>query len=504
MYSTFAKGAVLNISGPPEVNLRDESSHPTAQASPNALIIPLGNLQYGQSRDIVITAELPPHYDHTWSVGADLTYNFDGKSKIASMSLESQHCLPKQGTRVLPETALYHVCRAKLCTFLSSLFPMKADGEHFAKYSPTGVKSRSGEPGEPTRMGQLRELVAWIQKHSAAGNELVQSLLQDLDGVDPQGQVRIALESNQEFQRWGQHYRKIRPFRKVNISQTFLFTNPQPAVPSLLHAHTRQVCNSFKDPGPLRYGIASPVFQRCRKQLDDAFDNLPPPKPSIKPRQGQTHKVIASMHSYNSRYAPCFAAGMMVRLGNNGESGSGQKIKSMPVEDLRPGTQVWTPRGSREVQALVETLHKPAAGSDQAKQGIFEVCRVGELLVTPWHPILFDGKWMFPANLMASDDNRATQESVNSVYSVLLTEDTDVGAHAIEIEGTVAVTLGHGLVKSENGNIRAHPFFGDHAKVRESISQLPVARFGVMRSLGVRKNTRSGLVEGFLGMHVMD
>jgi hypothetical protein len=83
------------------------------------------------------------------------------------------------------------------------------------------------------------------------------ALMQDLVGPEPFGQVSLALSRVEYLTRWGQHY-----------------------LPSLHGAHTRQACNSFKDPGPLQYGTDSPLFIRCRDALSSAFDDLPAPEPS--------------------------------------------------------------------------------------------------------------------------------------------------------------------------------------------------------------------------------
>ncbi|KAI9686365.1 MAG: hypothetical protein M1822_003710 [Bathelium mastoideum] len=470
LYSTFAKGAILKIGGPLHTFLEDASSNPVAEASSEYLTIPLGNLQYGQSRDMVFTTKVSPDYDGPLSATVKLSYMFNGRSELSSSVLENHLEDNERSGLISPEILQYHVCRAKMCNFLNGLFPMKPDGEHSAR-SDVLV-----EGGEAARLQDLRQLTAEIQQNPAGDTELLKSLLQDLDGASPQGQVRIALQTPAEFMRWGQHY-----------------------LPSLLHAHTRQVCNSFKDPGPLQYGTASPVFQRCRRELDAAFDSLPPPKPSIKPRRGQKFKKVSSMSHYNRSQAPCFAAGMMVRLGNVGQPGSDEKPQSMPVEDLKPGTLVWTPKGPRKVQALVETIGGQMDHSYDGARDDFEVCRVGDLLVTPWHPVLVGERWTFPADLTPVNRDRTTQQGVRAVYSVILEEDVDIDAHAIEIQGVVAVTLGHGMTKSESGDIRAHTFFGDHAKVLESIQKLKEVRPGVMRCGGMQKSAGSGLATGFEG-----
>ncbi|KAH8746795.1 hypothetical protein F5883DRAFT_721507 [Diaporthe sp. PMI_573] len=98
---------------------------------------------------------------------------------------------------------------------------------------------------------------------------------------------------------------------------------------TLHSAHARQACNSFKDPGSLRYGAGSPLFTRCRDALSSAFDDLPAPEPSnigkpagcgamahfIGNSSGfpGVHTTI-SMKAYNSSSAPCFARETSMRM----------------------------------------------------------------------------------------------------------------------------------------------------------------------------------------------
>ena len=113
------------------------------------------------------------------------------------------------------------------------------------------------------------------------------------------GQIALALLNPAYYRRWGAHY-----------------------LPSLAGAHARQVCNSFKDAGPLRYGVDSPLFQECRDRLDAAFDKLPAPEPSlyVGDADGQ---VPVQMGWYNNVGNGCFAGCVRVVLAGADEHVSG-------------------------------------------------------------------------------------------------------------------------------------------------------------------------------------
>lgn len=268
-----------------------------------------------------------------------------------------------------------------------------------------------------------------------------QSLLEDLEGENKghiplehdaaTGQIALAFrESN--FGRWGIHY-----------------------LPSLANAHAKQICNSFKDAGPLMYGTESPLFIRCRDRLDLAFDTLPAPKPS----NHTTYRGHVSMSRWNSSSNPCFAGNATVVVA---APGAGEKV--MRIGRLRPGMSVLAPRGPRRVVAVLKTAARREA-----------MCLIGKgLIVTPWHPISLNGNgWAFPAEL----PHRPVRYT-GSIYSVLLQRDSDVEAHAVMVGGVWGVTLGHGLTATDD--VRAHGFLGDHDAVLKSLTGLRKAKNGVL------------------------
>jgi hypothetical protein len=337
-----------------------------------------------------------------------------------------------------PEETAYHVSRAQICAFLAGLFPLRTDGEHAAT------------KGFTTAQGDLDKLVANLPAQQFPKDLQNKSLLDDVRLEEPIGQVAMALEKTEFWTKWGVHF-----------------------LPSLQNAHHRQLCNSFKDAGPLQYGVDSPLFIRCRDRLNDAFDNLPAPKPSLTSSLvGGSIISPPSMRSYRNVYGPCFAASTPVQLASG---------RSLPIRRLRKGMAVLTPLGPRRVVSVLKT---PVVRHI--------LCRVGSLLVTPWHPISTSGRksWVFPAR-MANAPVRYT----GAVFSVLLQPDGNSGAHAMKLGGFWGVTLGHGVVSGRD--VRAHTFLGDYCAVKKGLDKLKGSR-GVVLGGGVRRDERTGLVCGFL------
>ncbi|KAG9784274.1 hypothetical protein KCU88_g2851, partial [Aureobasidium melanogenum] len=413
-----------------------------------------GNIQYGQTRDVVIGC---PGIAREASIHAYLNYKLpNGQSQAAG----SQESFEKK-TALDRATVDYHKSRAAICGFLSSLFPLQPNGEG-------GVIRGINEMAQAH--SRLNSIIASIQSLSTKNDPRVKSLLQDLKGDEPAGQVTKALilmseKKENYWEKWGRHY-----------------------LPSLLHAHQRQMCNSFKDPGPLMYGKESPLFLSYRDKLDLTFDTLPQPTPSLPERQlpiysedgsstgtrSERHRSV-TMSEYRSSEAPCFGGMSRISLADG---------SALPMVTLQAGMSVWTPTGARKVIAVVKTRISSKAGQT--------LCRIGELLVTPYHPLLQNGSWVFP-----KDGAETTEFCRSSVFSVLLAPSRDPADHAIKIGGQVCVTLGHGVVAGPEDDVRAHAFFGNHRRVALSLLQLPKGGSGHFRCSGVKRDPVSGLVCGF-------
>lgn len=384
--------------------------------------IHLGALQYGQSRDVFIRAGGTRPVNEP--VEATLRYS---RMTAGVYSVGATPASP-----LSPEEEAYHVSRAQVCAAIGSLYRL-SHGEQVLHPSHAHLAPR------------LSSLPQTLPAASFPSDPHNASLLAELD--EPSG-GQIPLAASPSFlQDWGAHY-----------------------LLGLKCAHERQVCNSFKDPGPLMYGAGSALFSRCRDALDAAFDGIEPPKGSLRTE----YTGVRNMSVYRRSSAPCFA----------GETVVGLQGGSLMMKDLRRGMVVETPLGGRRV---VRVLKTPVEGQ--------VVCRIGDVLVTPWHPVSGDGtSWVFPAESTAQDPILYS----GAVYSLLLESSPDPAGHAISVggNGLWGVTLGHGVLSGEDS--RSHAFLGDHGAVEGELAALGVegGDGGVVVGGGVRRDSR-GVVCGF-------
>lgn len=213
------------------------------------------------------------------------------------------------------EEMAYHESRAQICRYLSSWFPLGSEGEH-----------RTIAEGR-----EEKELVELISNLTARKYRDVQnqSLMEDLAGAEPKGQVSLAINDDY-LNKWGLHY-----------------------LPSYCNAHSRQICNSFKDAGPLEYGSKSPLSMACRDRLDGVLDSLPAPEPTPTPHSRSRHHAAGAgprpgiaTRRYRDVDGVCFAGSIPVELA------SGRRV---PIRKLRRSIRVRTPLGPRKVVLVLKT-----------------------------------------------------------------------------------------------------------------------------------------------------
>lgn len=250
---------------------------------------------------------------------------------------------------------------------------------------------------------KVEELIKKISSSgSAKSDKRVKALLEDL-----KGQVSEALSKQEWFNRWGRHY-----------------------LLSLSNAHLLQMCNNFKDPGVQLYG--GKIFSDLRDRADDIFVKLPPPKPSHTP----TAAPVRSMAYYHSSAAPCFHPQAAVLMGDGTQK---------QAQHVRKGDRVMTPNGKpAQVTCVLKT---------PCQNGLTYLTQVGNLLVTPFHPVRVDGVWHFPCSL-----NQPQQMPCDAVYSYVL-KDT----HVMLIDGVECVTLGHNFQE----DVVRHPYFGSQQVIKD-------------------------------------
>ncbi|KAI1497945.1 hint-domain-containing protein [Biscogniauxia marginata] len=444
LQSTYATRCSIEITSPAFVTLRPAVGQSIGDRVENQLgceklTINLGNLQYGQSRDIYLKNTHANSAKDSFDISDDALV-LRAKLSWSRMRAPQYNVFVKQnllGSSHLPmDVVAYHQSRSMLCKFLSSFSPLTQAGEYRSNPEINLDDSKAA------LLGLLNSIPS--RDYSDPCNR---SIMEDIAGSPPAGQVSIALSTGAYFRKWGCHY--------------FL---------SLWNAHAKQLCNSFKDPGPQMYND-NLFFTKCRDILNEAFDKLPPPTPSYTATSRYASQGKFSMKSYNRSSNPCFAGLSEIELADR---------RKVPLCELRKGARVQTPKGARCVYAVLQTRFNG------------NLCKVSDLLVTDWHPIRTDNDaaWVFP-----NDVTEGTVSYTGHIYSVLLEQDSNVDAHAVRVGGVWGVTLGHGLM--DGMDRRAHPFFGDYQRVKEEVEKLGVEDNGVATCYGVEKREVDGLVHGF-------
>lgn len=310
------------------------------------------------------------------------------------------------------------------------------------------------------------------------GNAKLEALEEDVIG-----QATEAITKNKEFDRWGKH---------------FLY--------SLSSAHLHQICNNFKDPGVQTYGDGT-LFQHLQESLDDIFGKIAPPEPSLTlqnsslsltprvnktpitkdvspPRQpmpgrftggrpnvlqgrGMTtmpsgmsssslwtsHRTVDMSYIFNNRNAVCVHGKSLVSVKSPSQNDA-FVYSRIPICDVRKGDMVLTADGSYvKVQCLVETIV-----DDKRLQPGFKLMKVGQLFVTPFHPVKTDegSGWQFPIDISNE------YISANSVFNLVL--ESGRRHNAVLMNGVEAITLGHGIT---DNTILEHVYFGSDEVVAD-------------------------------------
>ncbi|OJD33474.1 u-box domain-containing protein [Diplodia corticola] len=427
----------------------------------DTLDISLYNLQYGQTREIVLS--WPTNEDKSnqkpITIAAALEYTGPGLGSQRAEAVMEASQIPAYPNRAL---AKYHAHRSLVCEFLASLSKQDAEEE----YLPIPAEAELDDA-----LSRLDELIQKIKASAHAGSDS-QEILFDLgsgleearaSAGDPAGQVFQALFRPEYYQTWGKHY-----------------------LPSLLHAYRNQLCINDKDQGPKTFVKNNPLFAKFKEAQSDSWDKAGDRLMEIVKKQAQagagprSHSRVlpsvsrVSMAAYNSPHNPCFAGPSRVLLS------SGQRV---PVRLIRRGASVLTPAGPRRVAAVVQTSLSRVA-----------LCKLGGLLVTPWHPILDaqSKEWVFPAMVADARVRRGVK-----VYSLLLERSYGPEAHAVNVGGHWCVTLGHGKTEMSAEDVRGHEFFGDYAKVMRELKRLPKGSDGLFRCGGMARDGATGLACGF-------
>ncbi|KAG8753136.1 negative regulator of the PHO system [Serendipita sp. 396] len=397
LFATYATRTTISVELPEGAKLKPiQGSYPVTAASWGSSV-EIGDIQYGQTRELIVELEDGAQSEVTVSLSARPWHATSTESLSQTVSVSP----------VASASSDEFILTKQRLDLITYLYQIRA-------LHPQSIMNSNATATLETK---AQELLRALPTHPDA----------TALATDIRGELTLAVTNDENWRRWGAHY-----------------------LPSIARSHQRQQCSNFKDAGLQVYGQNSTLFTQLRDKVDAIFDNIPPPKPSKKARatpstayaRGTTVTPLYSMAQYNQRIGPCFTGECSVSLGD------GQVAR---VDEIRRGSQVRTPQGLRSVAAVVKT---PIHG------GQLELCNIGNLRVTPWHPIMHNGQWTFPADVVPP-----TLQAADAIYSFVLQPSSNPNSHAMMIEEITCVTMGHGIVDGED--VRAHPFFGSYDKLEK-------------------------------------
>eukprot|EP00798_Chlamydomonas_sp_ICE-L_P026003 gene26003-11694_t len=334
-----------------------------------------------------------------------------------------------------------------------------------------------------------------------------------LQGTEPHpiledmlGQVSEGMQDKSAWGRWGQHY-----------------------VRSLISGHKAQACNNFKDPGVLAYGAQythnlRDAFNIMCDSLPVPTPSIQPCNGTSAPRT--TPSVWTA--SFNNCRSGCFGAGGRVLMAD-GSTKATQDIRAgdllwspepcIACNKAGPGAlkadaaikagaieafaDNQADAGARKAGTVQADAANQAVASGALVQCVITYSAVATvklpgsgLVITPWHPVRSPaGTWHFPADLlldpapMLPDSAPLVPDlSTQVVYNYVL-----ASGHIASVDGVECVTLGHGFQE----DVVRHPFFGSQAVVEE-LQMLPGWSDGFIQmdsaEGGCRVDATTGLV----------
>jgi hypothetical protein len=287
-------------------------------------------------------------------------------------------------------------------------------------------------------------LKTWHTAFKNSGDIDVQALCRDVESpTESEGQIGM---SPRFFNKWGQHYMR-----------------------AYVCAQEAQQSMNFKDPGLQIYG--NELFKTIQADGDTTFCTLPAPKPSQQNvRRGVPAVVLTSMSVFHNASGGCVEGKCQVRMADDSRKA---------IHDCVAGDRVWTPSGPARIRAVVVCNTKTPSQP---------MVQLGNLCITPWHPVYVNYHWQFPTAIMPY-----TSRLIQTVYNVVL----DSG-HVVDIEGVQCVTLGHGI----KGPVVEHTFFGTE-EVIECLKKLPGWDIGrpTFKNLGtIRDHSNNGKIVGWIDL----
>jgi adenylate kinase len=405
--STFTQNAKVHLvlaNGATFGNVADIKGSMPVREAPWGLIVNLGPLQIGQTRNIVVPMNLN---------------NVPNDAPYLEVTLEYENEVPNGEPYRVVE---YGIDRSQASD---------AKVAYIRNVAVTNVYDIidafvAGHTVNAVRM--MNGLIATIAGFpEVAADRRVVGLMEDL-----RGRMSKALTTTDRFNRWGQHYLR-----------------------AITRSHQLQQCTNFMDVGLQRYG--GQLFSRLRDQGGQIFLTLElnrsrreeavyqpararrgagAQSPMGSYAQTQAQRPPSPPPATSTYYAGsgggCFDESTYIIISRNREKP--QKVK---IADVRKGDQVYVFDNNTREKGMATVRYVVRVDCGQKRKMVkFQDL---EIILTNKHPIRIDGKWQAPINLVDGVRVINTESTSQYVYNMVL-DRANVG---VLINGSECVTFGH-------------------------------------------------------------
>lgn len=379
-------------------------------------VVKLGNLQYGQDKNIFIPMVLSKDDNY---LAAILEYEGYEKSNSHKVTY-----IANSREKTLDSVAAYVRNLVVSKTF-----------QVISEYS--SGKTVKGN----NAMNSLAKIVGDYDNEAKNEDPRLNGLLGDIVGFgDKGGRMLKAISTVERFNRWGGHYLR-----------------------SIYKSHQLQLCTNFIDIGIQVYG--GNTFKELQKLGGDKFIQIPmikSKKVEIEKKNNiqqpiQQAQVQQQVQEDNTVYyggggGGCFDETCFVYVLNSDQN----EIKTI-LDHVKKNDLVGIIENGRKGYAKVLCVIKIQYNEELVE---FESSR---LKITKKHPVFFDNKWQFPIDIVHMYNNVAklSHQKTKFVYNFLLEN-----SHVLLVNNIRCVTFGHGIKEVY------HPFYGTNSVV-DIIKALP-------------------------------
>ena len=355
-------------------------------------VFDLGTVQYEQSRNIVLNTKQDSNFTYYY------TYKIGGQPyKSDEVTINNLDSLDENEIEIDTHINRYSVveeCRKMV---------------------------NSNKIGDTSKSRELfKQLVTKLETSKSKHMPLTLGLLTNLKGDESNaGQIDLAINNCIYFQKWGEFY-----------------------IDQLTRSMNQQIKPNFKDEGCLFGGS---TFETIVDRSSDIFDTLPPPEPSLINQISYNYSGgssvnpvpparVATLAAYNDRNGGCFHSKCKITMADGSQKVLSKLSKGDCIQSVDKDNNITT----ANVVCILEM---------KIKTGLREFVDLpGGLYITPWHPIKYNGEWVFPADI-----KKPTICSTGSIITLVLDNH-----HVGFINGYQCIMLGHGFT---NG-ILEHPYYG--------------------------------------------